>query len=87
MTRTERARVFDILHEGRWLRATENKTWALGRSLGSMTLWELFLKLPSGIAIENLGGDSAVEARLRAFLEEGAIHLDVTLDTLNTSDA
>lgn len=87
MTRAERARVFDVLHEGRWFRATENKTWALGRSLESMTLWELFLKLPAGVSIENLSGDSAVEARLRAFLAEGAIHLDVPLDTLNSSDA
>ena len=87
MTRTERAHVFDVLHEGRWLRATENKTWALGRSLESMTLWELFLKLPAGVLVDNLGGDSAVEARLRAFLAEGAIHLDVPLDTLNTSDS
>ena len=87
MTRTERARVFDVLHEGGWLRATENKTWALGRGLQSMTLWELFLKLPGGVAIENLRADSAVEARLRAFLAEGAIHLDVTLDALNASAA
>ncbi|MCY3817895.1 MAG: YihY family inner membrane protein [Gammaproteobacteria bacterium] len=79
MTRTERARVFDLLHEGRWLRSTENKAWALGRGLESMTLWELFLKLPDGIAEENLSGDSTVEARFRAFLHEGAIHLNVSL--------
>ena len=42
MTRTERSRVFDTLHEGRWLRQTENKVWVLGRDLASMTLWELF---------------------------------------------
>lgn len=79
MTRTERARVFDVLHEGRWLRPTENKAWALGRGLESMTLWELFLKLPDGIGEETLGGDSAVEQRFRAFLAEGAVHLDVSL--------
>ena len=79
MTRTERARVFDVLHGGRWLRTTENKAWALGRGLESMTLWELFLELPEGIAEENLGGDSAVEARFRAFLGDGAVHLDVSL--------
>jgi len=44
-----------------------------------MTLWELFLELPDGIAEENLSGDSTVEARFRAFLHEGAIHLNVSL--------
>ena len=44
-----------------------------------MTLWALFLRLPDGIAEENLGGESAVEARFRAFLADGAVHLDVSL--------
>lgn len=85
MTRTERARIFDVLNVGRWLRPTSAKTWALGRGLSSMTLWELFLALPDDIAEENLGGDSAVEERFRAFLADGAVHLDVTLDKLNAS--
>ncbi|MCY3623526.1 MAG: YihY family inner membrane protein [Gammaproteobacteria bacterium] len=83
MTRTERARIFDVLNEGRWLRPTSAKTWALGRGLSSMTLWELFLALPDGIAKENLGGDGAVEERFRAFVADGAVHLDVTLDKLD----
>lgn len=85
MTRRERARIFDVLNVGRWLRPTSAKTWALGRGLSSMTLWELFLALPDGIAEENLGGDSAVEERFRAFLADGAVHLDLTLDKLNAS--
>ena len=84
MTRSERARIFDVLHEGRWLRSTENKAWALGRGLESMTLWELFLRLPDGIAEENLGDESAVEARFRAFLADGAVHLDVSLAEVAT---
>ena len=83
MTRTERARISDVLHDEGWLRATENKTWALGRSLSSATLWELFQRLPDGIAKENLGGGSAVEERFRAFLADAAVHLDVTLDKLD----
>ena len=79
MTRTERGRIFDVLHEGRWLRPTENKAWALGRSLERMTLWELFLKLPDGIAEKCVDGDSTVEQRFRAFLADGAVHLDVSL--------
>ena len=79
MTRTERGRIFDVLHEGRWLRPTENKGWALGRSLERITLWELFLKLPDGIAEECVDGDSTVEQCFRAFLADGAVHLDVSL--------
>ena len=87
MTRTERARIFDVLNDGRWLRPTSAKTWALGRSLSSMTLWELFLALPDGIAEENLGGDSDIEKRFRAFLAEGAVHLQVGLDALAPRDS
>ena len=65
MTRTERGRIFDVLHEGRWLRPAENKAWALGRSLERMTLWELFLKLPDGIAEKCVDGDSTIEQRFR----------------------
>ena len=79
MTRTERGRIFDVLHEGRWLRPAENKAWALGRSLERITLWELFLKLPDGIAEKCVDGDSTVEQRFRAFLADGAVHLDVSL--------
>ena len=86
MTRTERARIFDVLNEGRWLRPTSAKTWALGRSLSSMTLWELFLALPDGIAKENIDGDSDIEKRFRAFLAEGAVHLHVGLDALALDD-
>ena len=86
MTRTERARIFDVLHEGRWLRPAENKAWALGRGLESMTLWELFLQLPDGIAAENLGGHSTVEARFRAFLKEGGVHLNVSLADIATDE-
>ena len=86
MTRTERTRIFDVLHEGRWLRATGNRAWALRRGLESMTLWELFLQLPDGLAAENLGGDSTVEARFRAFLEDGAIHLNVSLADIATDE-
>ncbi|MCE2460084.1 MAG: YihY family inner membrane protein [Pseudomonadales bacterium] len=87
MTRTERARIFDVLNDGRWLRPTSAKTWALGRSLSSMTLWELFLALPDGIAEENLAGDSDIEKRFRAFLAEGAVHLHVGLDALKPRDS
>ena len=87
MTRTERARIFDVLNDGRWLRPTSAKTWALGRSLSSMTLWELFLALPDGIAEENLAGDSDIEKRFRAFLAEGAVHLQVGLDALKPRDS
>jgi len=86
MTRTERGRIFDVLHEGRWLRSTQNRTWALGRSLASVTLWELFVRLPDGIAMENLGGSGPVENRFRSFLAEGAVHLDVNLADLASAD-
>ena len=79
MTRTERGRIFDVLREGGWLRPTPNRAWALGRSLGSVTLWDLFVWLPDGISSEGLTGDGIVEARFRSFLGEGAAHLGATL--------
>ena len=79
MTRTERSRVFDVLQEGCWLRPTQSKAWTLGRSLLSVTLWELFLRLPDGVREGNVGGDGLIETRFRAFLAEGAVHLGLTL--------
>ncbi len=86
MTCIERARIFDVLHAGRWLRSTESRAWVLGRGLESVTLWDVFLELPDGISADGLGGETAVESRFRAFLAEGAIHLDVSLAELTGSE-
>lgn len=79
MTRTERGRIFDVLHEGGWLRSTENKAWALGRSLESVTLWDLFVRLPDGLRKDSVRGDDVIETRFRNFLDEGAAQLGLTL--------
>lgn len=79
MTRTERGRIFDVLQEGGWLRSTENKAWALGRSLQSVTLWDLFVLLPDGLHSEGVRGDDVIETCFRTFLIDGAAHLGLTL--------
>ena len=79
MTRTERGRIFDVLQEGGWLRSTENKAWALGRSLQSVTLWDLFVLLPDGLHTEGVRGDDVIENCFRTFLIDGAAHLGLTL--------
>ncbi len=83
MTRTERGRIFDILREGGWLRSTENKVWTLGRSLESVTLWDLFVRLPDGLRKESVLGDDVIETRFRTFLDEGVAHLGLTLADLD----
>ena len=79
MTRTERGRIYDVLDEGGWLRSTENKAWALGRSLESVTLWDLFVRLPDGLQRDSVRGDDVIETCFRTFLDEGAAHLGLTL--------
>lgn len=88
MNRTEQSQIYDFLRDGKWLRPTRHKTWELGRSLESVTLWELFVRFPRGLTQDNLGDDGAVEDRFRKFLKEGAIHLNVNLSELTptTSD-
>ena len=87
MTRTENEHIFEVLRDGGWLQANNSQSWLLGRSLESVTLWELFLRLPDGISEAKLSADDEIEKRFMAFLTDGAAHLDVTLDRVVTNHA
>ena len=82
MTRTERNEIFEVLQSGRWLKAADHRSWSLGRSLETVTLWDLFVCLPESIDVENVQGDNDVETRLRKFLTEGSTHLRISISEL-----
>ena len=82
MTRIERNRIFDVLQRGKWLQAANHRSWSLGRSLETVTLWDLFVYLPESIDEEHVQGDSDVETRLRKFLAEGSTHLSISVAEL-----
>lgn len=82
MTLSERHRIFEVLQQGKWLQAADHRSWSLGRSLETVTLWDLFVKLPENIDENSLDGDDEVSNRLRSFLSEGSSHLRVRIADL-----
>ena len=79
----DRQEVFDVLEREKLVRRTDDGRLTLGRSLKTVTLWDLFRQLPEALepaTLEPDGGGDTVVHRLRAFAEIGARELDVSLD-------
>ena len=79
MTRSERNRVFEALQEGKWMQSSQKKTWTLGRSLQSTSLWDLLMLLPEDIRESKLDSNNTIDSRFRSFLKTAAVHLQVPL--------
>ena len=82
MTRTERNLIYDVLQGGRWMLPIDNRAWVLGRSLESVTLWDLYLHLPEELTESSLQGEDELTTRFRRFLDLGNQHLGVSLADL-----
>ena len=81
----ERRRLFELLTREGLLQTTENGRFALGRSLKTVTLWDLHRQLPEALDAEQLAcakGLDGVTERLVAFARLGAQELDVSLDSV-----
>ena len=81
----ERHLVFDLLTREGLLQATANGRFALGRSLKTITLWDLHRQLPETLDADQLAsvkGPGGVAKRLAAFAQIGAQELDVSLDSI-----
>ncbi len=81
----EGQRIFDLLTREGLLQTTKKGRFALGRSLKSVTLWDLHRQLPEALDAEQLAaakGPDGVTERLAAFAQIGARHLDVSLDSI-----
>ena len=77
----DRARIFEILTRERLLQRTQEGLLTLGRSLETVTLWDLYRQMPEALDVDTLeGAEGAVARRLRTFAELGARELEVSLD-------
>ena len=85
LNRSDHERVFEVLTAEKLIKHTEDERLTLGRSLKTVTLWDLYLKLPEALDVEGLeqaeGMDGATR-RLRSFAKFGTNELSVTFDEL-----
>ena len=62
-----------------------DESWILGRSLKSLTLWDLYQRLPDGVDMEGLGrvqGMKHVVEPLKALVQFGSNQMSVSLDSV-----
>ncbi len=80
----EKERLLRVLLELKVLRQTADG-WILGRSLKSLTLWDLYQQLPEGLDLQELGRvrdlDHVVEP-LKALVQFGSNQMAVSLDSV-----
>ncbi len=79
----DRQGIFEVLEREKFVQQTDKGLLTLGRSLATVTLWDLYRQLPEALdpgSLEAASGIDAVVERLRAFAELGARELDVSLD-------
>jgi hypothetical protein len=85
LTREERGTVFDVLEHMNLLSHTDQKEYTLGRNLKSVTLWDLYQRLPQGLEpehIETTDSLSKLCVPLKDFVEFGLDRLSKSLDEL-----
>jgi len=85
LTTTEHERIFAALKRLKLLARDEQEHWLLGRSLKSLTLWDLYQALPEGLDAERLasveGMENVVEP-LKSLLTFGSNQMAVSLDAV-----
>jgi hypothetical protein len=85
MTRAEHEKVFEVLQDLRLLTVVEDDRWLLGRSLRSLTLWDLYQELPDGLDLEKLAavnGMAHVVEPLKSLVEFGSNQMTMSLESV-----
>ena len=54
LNQVDHDRVFKVFQDYKLLNQTEDERWILGRSLKSVTLWDLYQQLPDGLNLTRL---------------------------------
>ena len=85
LSQVERDRIFGVFQDLRLLTLTESEHWMLGRSLKSISLWDLYQQFPDGLEpgrLERVKDLPAVVAPLVAITQFGSNEMSVSLDTV-----
>ncbi len=80
----EREQLFRVLLELKVLRYAD-ESWILGRSLKSLTLWDLYQRLPEGVdvaGLERVQDMNHVVEPLKSLVQFGSNQMSVSLDTV-----
>ncbi len=81
----EHERIFTALRDLKLLAQDDEDRWLLGRSLKTLTLWDLYQHLPDGLTAERLeaveGMDNVVEP-LKSLLQFGSNQMAVSLESV-----
>ena len=88
LNQSEHDRVFEVLQELKLLGQTEGEHWMLGRNLKSVTLWDLYQRLPEGLDVErlrNIKDMPAIVDPLMAITQFGSNEMSVSLDRVFSS--
>ncbi len=78
----EHERIYSALHELKLIQTGADERWFLGRSLASLTLWDLYHAFPEGIELEKLSGVEdlpGVVEPIRAIVQFGSNAMSVNL--------
>lgn len=85
LSQEEHERIFGVLQSWKLLQLTEDERWLLGRNLNTISLWDLYKKLPEGLNLERLkrveGMDNVV-VPLRSLAQFGSNEMAVSLDQI-----
>jgi membrane protein len=90
LTREERRVVFDVLEQMNLLSHTDQNEHALGRNLRSVTLWDLYQRLPQGLEPDRIVTTDELHklcAPLKDFVDFGLDRLSKSLDELFAAPA
>lgn len=80
-----RDRVFEVLTSLNLIAQTDDERWMLKRNLRSLSLWELYERMPEGVnaaTLEEVPATGPLGERLAVFVSHGADDLALTLDEL-----
>lgn len=83
LNQVDHDRVFKVFQDFKLLNQTEDESWILGRSLKSVTLWDLYQQLPDGLnltRLQEVKDMPQVVEPLIAITQFGSNEMSVSLD-------
>ena len=81
----EHDRIFEVLEGQRLIQRSDQDEWLLGRSLKTVSLWDLYKGLPEGLSVDRLekvDGMEHIVGPLRSLAQFGSNEMSVSLDQL-----
>lgn len=88
LSQSEHDRIFAVFQRFRLLNQTDDERWILGRSLKSVTLWDLYQELPDGLELKRLQEIKdmpAVVAPLISITQFGSNEMSQSLELVFTT--